>query len=81
MVVQTLRLQPTHRSQAFSGDFVQDRTHDGRLFRILTVTDAHTYACLAIKLERRLHSLDFLAQLADLFVELGPPEHVRSDND
>ncbi len=29
-------------------DFVQDRTHDGRRFRMLTVIDEYTRECLAI---------------------------------
>jgi hypothetical protein len=36
--------------------------------------------CLAMVPQRRFRSDDVLAVLADLFVEYGPPEHVRSDN-
>ena len=75
-----VRLRPTHRNHVWSYDFVQDRTHDGRVFRMLTVIDEHTRESLAIKVERRLNSQEVLAVLADLFVEHGPPEHIRSDN-
>ena len=75
-----VRLRPTHRNHVWSYDFVQDRTHDGRVFRMLTVIDEHTRESLAIKVERRLNSQEVLAVLAELFVEHGPPEHIRSDN-
>ena len=61
-------------------DFVQDRTSDGRLFRMLTVIDEDTRECLAIVVARRLTSDDVLQALTDLFVERGPPDHIRSDN-
>jgi transposase InsO family protein len=61
-------------------DFVEDRTHDGRKFRMLVVVDEYSRECLAIAVARRLGSDDVLAVLAELFVERGPPEHIRSDN-
>ena len=61
-------------------DFVQDRTHDGRSFRILTVIDEFTRECLALPTARRLRSDDVLACLTDLFSRHGPPDHIRSDN-
>ena len=57
-----------------------DRTHDGRAFRMLTVIDEFTRRCLAIKVDRKLKSDDVLEGLADLFVQHGPPDHIRSDN-
>ncbi len=47
---------------------------------MLTVIDEYSRKCLAIKVERKLGSYDVLATLADLFVQHGPPEHIRSDN-
>ena len=61
-------------------DFVEDRTRDGRKFRMLTVIDEYTRECLAIEVARHLRSDDVLDRLADLFVEPGPPDHIRSDN-
>jgi transposase InsO family protein len=61
-------------------DFVQDRTHDGRLFRLLTVIDKFTRECLAITVARNLTSDDVLQVLTGLFVERGPPDYIRSDN-
>lgn len=75
-----MRLRPERPDHVWSYDFVQDRTHDGRRIRILTVIDEHTRECLALPVARRLNSDHVLAVLADLFVERGPPEHIRSDN-
>ena len=75
-----IRLRPERPNHVWAYDFVQDRTHDGRPFRMLTVVDEHTRECLAILVARRLTSDDVLAVLADLFVERGPPEYIRSDN-
>ena len=59
---------------------MQDQTHDGRSFRILTVIDEYTKECLALPMARRLRSDDVLACLTDLFTKHGPPDHIRSDN-
>jgi putative transposase len=47
---------------------------------MLTVIDEYTRECLTIVVARRLTSDDVLRALTDLFVERGPPEHIRSDN-
>ena len=75
-----IRLRPTHRNHVWSYDFVMCRTHDGRRVRLLTVLDEFTRECLAILVERKLRAADVLACLAELFIERGPPEHIRSDN-
>lgn len=75
-----VRLRPTHRNHVWSYDFVKDRTHDGRAYRMLTVIDEFTRECLAIRVGRQLGSADVLDCLADLMVERGVPEHIRSDN-
>jgi transposase InsO family protein len=75
-----VRLRPCWPGHVWAYDFVQDRTHDGRRFRMLTVIDEYTRECLAIVVARRLSSDDVLQALADLFVERGPPGHIRSDN-
>ena len=43
-----VRLRPAYRDQVWSYDFVHDRTHDGRAFRMLTLIDEYTRECLAI---------------------------------
>ncbi|MBU1287328.1 MAG: IS3 family transposase [Alphaproteobacteria bacterium] len=75
-----VRLRPAHKGHVWSYDFVQDRTHDGRVFRMLCVIDEFTRECLAIRVERKLNSRDVLDTLGELFVRHGPPEHIRSDN-
>jgi putative transposase len=56
------------------------RTHDGRAFRILTILDEYTRQCLSITVARRMTSQEVIYQLAELFLERGIPEHIRSDN-
>jgi putative transposase len=75
-----LRLRPKRRNHVWTYDFVYDRTHDGRAFRMLTVLDEYTRECLAIKVARRLNSNDVLDVLAELFFRKGIPCHIRSDN-
>ncbi len=75
-----IRLRPEHRNHVWSYDFVQDRTHDGKPIRMLTLMDEYTRECLAIDAERRLNSENVLDRLAQLFVERGTPEYIRSDN-
>jgi len=73
-------LRPCWPDHVWSYDFVQDRTHDGKAFRMLTVIDEYTRRCLAIVVGRKLNSDNMLHCLTDLFVEHGPPDHIRSDN-
>jgi len=75
-----IRLRPAHRNHVWSYDFVHDRTHDGRAYRMLTILDEYTRNSLAIRVERRLNSEDVLHTLTCLFTRFGPPEHIRSDN-
>jgi transposase InsO family protein len=75
-----IRLRPCWPGHVWAYDFVQDRTSDGRPFRMLTIIDEYTRECLAIVVARRLTSDDVLQVLTDLFVERGPPDHIRSDN-
>ena len=75
-----IRLRPVRRNHVWAYDFVQDRTHDGRTIRLLTVIDEFTRECLAIEVARSLRHDDVLHVLADLFARHGPPDHIRSDN-
>lgn len=75
-----VRLRPTHRHHVWSYDFVQDRTHDGKAFRMLTVIDEASRECLAIRVGRSLDSADVLDCLMELMIAHGIPEHIRSDN-
>jgi putative transposase len=75
-----VRLRPERPNHVWAYDFVEDRTHDGRRFRMLNVVDEFTRECLVIKVARRLKAADVIELLADLFVTRGTPEHIRSDN-
>ena len=75
-----VRLRPSYTDHVWSYDFVQDRTSDGRAFRMLTVIDEYSRECLAIDVARKLTSEDVLERLSDLFVRRGVADHIRSDN-
>ena len=75
-----IRLRPEHRDHVWSYDFVEDRTHDGRKYRMLNVLDEYTHEAIAIRVARRLNSTDVIDVLSDLFTLRGIPGHIRSDN-
>lgn len=75
-----IRLRPERRDHVWSYDILSTRTNDGRLVRILTIIDEYTRECLCIVVARNITSQDVLDKLADLFIERGIPEHIRSDN-
>jgi len=76
----TLRLRPQFAKHVWSYDFMQDRTHDGKLYRILNIIDEHTRECLLAKAARRFTHREVMGCLTDLFCEHGVPVHIRSDN-
>ena len=75
-----VRLRAERPNHVWSYDFVEDRTHDGRKFRMLCVIDEFTREAMAVRVKRRLNSTDVLETLADLMILRGPPAYVRSDN-
>ena len=75
-----VRLRPERPNHVWSYDFVSDRTHDGRAFRMLCVIDEFTRESLAIRVARKLKAIDVIDVLADLFMLRGIPTHIRSDN-
>jgi putative transposase len=75
-----IRLRAERPNHVWSYDFVEDRTHDGRKYRMLNVIDEFTHECLAIRIQRQLKAVDVIAVLSDLFILRGVPEHIRSDN-
>ena len=78
-----VRLRPEHRNHVWSHDFVSARAHDGRTLRLLTLPDEYTSECLAIRVERRMGSPEFLARdlrqwleklgTGTLYIEPGSP--------
>jgi len=75
-----IRLRPERRDHVWSYDFVEDRTHDGKKYRMLNVVDEFTHECLAIRIARKLKAIDVIDVLSDLFILRGVPGHIRSDN-
>jgi putative transposase len=75
-----VRQRPVRPNHVWSYDFVSAITHDGRALRILTLIDEYTRECLAIRVARRLASLEVMETLADVMLWRGVPEYVRSDN-
>jgi putative transposase len=75
-----IRLRAARPNHVWSYDFVEDRTHDGRKYRMLNVIDEFTHECLTIRVSRKLKAADVIDALSDLFILRGVPGHVRSDN-
>jgi len=59
---------------------VSEVTSDKRPMRFLTVIDEFTHESLALPVQRKFTADDVQAVLADLFIERGVPEYIRSDN-
>ena len=53
-----IRLRAERPNHVWSYDFVEDRTHEGRKYRMLNLIDEFTHKCLAIRVDRKLASLD-----------------------
>jgi len=75
-----LRLRPEYPHHVWSYDFMAERTHAGRPFRILNVIDEYTRRCLAVRVERFLDHENIQECLAELFCKYGAPTHLCSDN-
>ena len=75
-----VRLRPERPNHVWSYDFVEDRTHDKRKFRMLNVIDEFTKECLTIRVGRKLKADDVIDVLSDLFILRDTPGHIRSDN-
>jgi putative transposase len=63
-----IRLRPERPNHVWAYDFVEDRTCEGRRYRMLNIVDEFTRECLAIKVARKLTSMDVIETLADLFL-------------
>lgn len=75
-----VRLRPSWPNHVWAYDFVEDRLHNGRKIRMLTVIDEYSRKCLAIRVDQKLNSDDVMDVLASLFITEGAPDHIRSDN-
>lgn len=52
-----IRLRPERPNHVWSYDFVADRTHDGKAFRMLCIIDEFTRESLAIRVARKLKAI------------------------
>ena len=75
-----IRQRPEYPNHVWSYDFVADRTHDGRPFKILNIIDEYSKEALCSLVQRRIRSQDVILALADLFLQRGCPAFIRSDN-
>jgi putative transposase len=75
-----IRLRAERPNHVWAYDFVEDRTHDSRKYRMLNVVDEFTHECMAIRINRKLKAIDVIDVLSDLFILRGVPGHIRSDN-
>jgi transposase InsO family protein len=75
-----VRKRPEYKNHVWAYDFVMDRTHNGKRFRMLTIIVEYTRECLAIKVDRKLNSSHVVDTLLDLFILHGVPDYIRSDN-
>jgi transposase InsO family protein len=57
-----------------------NRTHNGRVLKILTVVDEYSRECMGSEVARKLTSRDVLRVLVKLMLRHGVPDHIRSDN-
>jgi putative transposase len=63
-----------------SFDFFKDRTHHGRILRILIIIGEFNKEALAIKVKRKLNSTDVVDALTDIVILRDPQEFIISDN-
>ena len=75
-----IRLRPEYKNHVWSYDIMEDKTYDGRKFRILNIIDEYSRECLLSFASRRITSREVVEFLADLFCRKGLPEYIRSDN-
>ena len=66
-----VRLRAQHANHVWSYDFVHHVTHDGRSLRMMTLVDEYSREALAIRVARRLGSMQVIETLADAMVEIG----------
>ncbi len=74
------RMRPEYANHVWSWDFVMERTHDGRVLKILVLIDEFTRRCLALHVARQIRSTDVIDILAEAMVTYGVPAYLRSDN-
>jgi len=75
-----IRLRSQYKNHVWSYDFMNARTADGRAFRMLNVIDAASRERLCILVARHITAADVIEVLSTLFITVGIPEYIRSDD-
>jgi len=75
-----IRLRPEYANHVWSYDILEDKTYNGKKFRILNIMDEYTRECLLSFASRRITSNEVVEFLAELFCSRGLPQYIRSDN-
>ena len=75
-----IRLRPEYKDHVWSYDIIEDKTHNGKKFRILNIMDEYSRECLLSFASRSITSSEVVEFLAELFCRRGLPEYIRSDN-
>jgi putative transposase len=73
----TIRLRSEYKNHVWSYDIVEDKTYNGKKFRILNIIDEYSRECLLSFASRRITSREVVEFLADLFCRRGLPEYIR----
>ena len=71
MTVPVFRLRAARKNHVWSYDFVHERTHDGRAFRLLTILDEYTRECLAIDVKTADESPERLGSANGVVLWIG----------
>jgi putative transposase len=71
-----VRVRASWSNHVWSYDFVEARTHEGRKFRMLCLIDEFTREALAVRVKRKLNSIDVLETLADVMISRGRPDYI-----
>lgn len=75
-----LLIRPLAANQAWSMDFVFDRTAEGRAIKCLTIVDGATHEAVAIEVERAIFGLGVTRVLDRLTLARGLPQVIRTDS-
>jgi putative transposase len=70
----------TAANQEWALDFVHDAVESGRTIRVLSVVDAYTRECLALKVDTSFASRRVTRVLEAIVAERGQPLAIRCDN-
>ena len=63
-----IRKRPEFTNHVWSYDFVHERTHDGKKYRILNIIDEYSKECLKALVKRKINSQDVILALSELFL-------------